>query len=63
MLKPMQFQTEKNRIKIRKHCDQIWRNFATWTNFQNLRQTFDCLFCFWQNFKPTLAIFTNFGQV
>ena len=31
--------------------------------FKNLRQTFEVLFCVWQNFKPTLAIYINFGQI
>ena len=36
-------------------CDQIGRNFATWANFQNLRQIFEGLFGAWKNFEPTLA--------
>ena len=31
--------------------------------FKNLRQTFEGLFCVWQNFKPSLAVFINFGQI
>ena len=30
---------------------------------KNLRQTFKGLFCVWQNFKHTLIILMNFGQI
>ena len=44
-------------------CDQIWRNFATWPHFKKIGQNFQGLYCVWQNFKPTIAIFINFGQI
>ena len=50
-------------VVIRTQRDQIWRNFATWANFKNLRQTVEGLFFVWQNFKHTLAILMNFGQI
>ena len=31
--------------------------------FKNLRQTFEGLFCVWQNVRPTLEIFINFWQI
>ena len=44
-------------------CDQIWRNFATWANFNKSWANLWGFLCVWQNFKPTLAILVNFGQI
>ena len=36
-------------IRIRKQCDQIWRNFTTLQKFTSLWQHFDRIFIIWQN--------------
>ena len=45
----------------------VWHDFGEISplgqTFKNLRQIFESVFCVWRNFKPTLAIFINLGQI
>ena len=41
----------------------LWQSFKNLSQtFKKLWQPFEGLFCVWQNFKPTFAIFIKFGQ-
>lgn len=37
-------------------CDQIWKNFDTWANFQNHSETIEAKFSVSQNFESTLIV-------